>query len=531
MDETAPHRLVEDLEEKIQAIEVDFHRAYWDSQIEASPDNDRLRAELELELRKLKGDKESLDAIERALQTEIHEPVLRRQLEVLQLSLTGNQMDEAPRAALVELSTQVESEFAAYRPEIDGRRYSDNELTEILKESDDPTLRKAVWESSKEVGTVVASRVLEIVRLRNQAARDLGYGDFYRMSLALQEFDEEWLFGALDELETLTDEPFRRWKSRLDDKVRARFGVEEVYPWHYADPFFQALPPDGSVSLDQQLSGASAADLALSTFAQWGIDVSRMLEVSDIYPKENKCQHAFCLDIDRSGKDVRVLANVVPGEHWVEVMLHETGHAAYDMSVSPALPYLLRRAVHTFVTEAIAISSGRLARDPEWLVKIGGLDRAEVDSVSEALVHATAAHSLLFARWGLVMTHFERALYSDPEQDLDNLWWDLVERFQLARVPSEVREAKPSGRWASKIHLAVAPVYYHNYLLGEMLASQFRNTIERDCGSFVANPDAGRWMLEKVFARGNSVRWDQVIEDATGRPLSASDLGDQLQRV
>jgi peptidyl-dipeptidase A len=129
------------------------------------------------------------------------------------------------------------------------------------------------------------------------------------------------------------------------------------------------------------------------------------------------------------------------------------------------------------------------------------------------------------------MTHFERALYSDPEGDLDSLWWDLVERFQLVDVPAEVRDARQPGRWASKIHLAVAPVYYHNYLLGEMLASQLRNTIEQQCGGFVANADAGRWLVENVFARGAEASWDHIVEDATGRPLSAGDLADQLQLV
>ncbi len=485
-----------------------------------------------MELRKLKGDREALNAVEQALATDLHEPILRRQLEVLRLSLTGNQMDEAQRTELVELSTQVESEFAAFRPQIDGRRYSDNELIEILKESDDVELRRRAWEASKEVGSAVASRVLEIVRVRNQAARDLGFGDFYKMSLALQELDEDWLFGIMDELERLTAAPFGRWKATLDDTLRKRFGTDEIHPWHYADPFFQSLPPDGAVTLDRYFPEASAAaDLARRTFEAWGIDVSRLLEVSDIYPKENKCQHAFCLDIDRSGKDVRVLANVVAGEHWVEVMLHETGHAAYDMSVSLDLPYLLRRAVHTFVTEAIAISSGRLARDPEWLVKIAQLDENEIAEMADALTLATSAHSLLFARWGLVMTHFERALYADPESDLDALWWDLVERFQQVMIPDEVRSAGKRGRWASKIHLAVAPVYYHNYLLGEMLASQLRNTIEVRCGGFVANVDAGRWLVDNVFVRGNEVRWDRVVEDATGRPLTAADLAAQLERI
>ena len=81
---------------------------------------------------------------------------------------------------------------------------------------------------------------------------------------------------------------------------------------------------------------------------------------------------------------------------------------------------------------------------------------------------AQRASLLVFARWVLVVTHFERELYADPDADLDTLWWDLVERFQLVRRP----EGRHAPDWAAKIHLAVVPVYYQNYLYGEMFASQ-----------------------------------------------------------
>ena len=39
------------------------------------------------------------------------------------------------------------------------------------------------------------------------------------------------------------------------------------------------------------------------------------------------------------------------------------------------------------------------------------------------------------------------------------------------------------GDWAAKIHLTVAPVYYHNYLLGQMTASQLEATLARELGN------------------------------------------------
>ena len=510
-------QLVATLSDRFRELETEFHRAYWDSQVEATSENESRRAELELELRRVKGDPQAFAAVSDALGEEVHDPKVRRQLEVLRLSLTGNQMDDESRAEIVRLSSAIESDFAAFRPEVGGRRVNNNEIEEVLKTSDDESTRREAWAASKEIGALVASRLRDLVRVRNEVALGHGFADYYRMALELQEIPETWLFDRMDELDELTREPFRTWKEALDDQLRARFGVPTVMPWHYADPFFQSLPPDGRVDLDPLLEGTDPAELALRTFKSWDVDISGVLEASDLYPREMKCQHAFCLDVDRTGRDVRILANVVPGETWTEVVLHECGHAAYDASIDPNLPYLLRRPSHIFVTEAIAILSGRLVRDPVWLTEIAGVPTDEVTRIGKDLERAAAADSLQFARWGLVMTHFERELYADPEGDLDARWWELVERFQLVRAPEE----PPTGAWAAKIHLASAPVYYHNYLLGEMLASQLVHTVEREFGGFIGKPEAGRFLVQRVFKPGAFLRWDSLIEEATGSGLSA----------
>lgn len=524
MANQGPARLVETLTERISALEIEFHKAYWESQVDATEENEKKRADLELELRRSKGDPEALAQIEDALEGELHDPLVGRQLEVLRLSFTSNQMDETQRKQIVELSSAVESDFASFRPTLGDKKVSDNEIDDVLRLSNDEGERRAAWEASKEIGGVVAPRVRELARLRNQAARKLGFSDYYRMSLELQELDETWLFDLFDELGTLTDEPYRRWKTSLDERLAARFGTKELAPWHYADPFFQSLPPDGRVSLDPLLEDKDAAELAKKTFDSLNIDIEAVIEVSDLFPRANKCQHAFCLDVDRSGDDVRILANVVPGERWTEVMLHESGHAAYDVSIDPNLPYLLRRPAHIFVTESAALLSGRLVRDPKWLETIAGVPASKVSGIAEELRTAEAAQSLLFARWCLVMTHFERALYSDPEADLDEKWWELVERFQLVKAPNGRR--KPD--WAAKIHLAVAPVYYQNYLLGDLLASQLLATARKEFGGFVGVPAAGEFLVDRLFRPGNLLRWDSLIEEATGRPLGAGDLGAEL---
>ena len=132
---------------------------------------------------------------------------------------------------------------------------------------------------------------------------------------------------------------------------------------------------------------------------------------------------------------------------------------------------------------------------------------------------------LVFARWVLVMTNFERSLYADPDSDLDARWWELVERYQLLSAPT----GRSNPDWAAKIHVACAPVYYHCYLYGHLVASQLAATLERVCGGLVGRPAAGVFLRERIFAPGQSLRWDRLIEQATGEPLTASHFGRDIQ--
>ena len=433
-------------------------------------------------------------------------------------------MTEAQREELVELSSSVESHFATFRPHLNGEALTENDILEVLADSNDNTVRRDTWAASKEIGQRVSGRVRELARLRNRIALEQGYADYYRMALDLQELSEEWLFRLFDELDELTRDPFLEWKAATDRDLAERFGTTDLRPWHYADPFFQYPPRSNGVDLDPLFQDRDAIALARATFQGWGMDLEPVIAKSDLFPRALKSQHAFCIDIDRSGTDVRILANIVPGERWVEVMLHESGHAAYDISIDRRLPYLLRRPAHTFVTEAMAILSGRLIRDPAWLVEVAGVPEASVVPRSAEITRSSAVQSILFARWVLVMSHFERDLYADPEADLDARWWGLVERYQAVTPP----DLEVPGAWASKIHVAAAPVYYHNYLLGELLASQLESTIADRIGAHVNDPEVGRLLREGLFSHGNSLRWDQVIEQTTGRPLTAKFFAAQV---
>ncbi len=506
------------LEQLLQPLSHARSLAWWDSQVDASEENERRRAQAELAWSDALADPDLFASLRRLLGDGADESAQRR-LELARNLMLVHQVPAGLRARIVELETSVEGRFSRHRGVVRGVEVDDNEIKRILRDSDDPAERREAWEASKTVGAAVADDVRELARLRNQAAHALGYRDWFALSLSTDELDEAKLVETLAEADRATAGPFARWKSRLDDRLAARFGCasSELRPWHYADPFFQETPAEGAVDLDPLFAGRDVVALAGRTFDGLGIDVAPIIARSDLYPRAGKCQHAFCIDIDRAG-DVRVLANVVANQHWADTMLHELGHGVYDLGFDPGLPWLLR-STHLVATEASALLFGALAADPDWLELVLEAS-SEASSLAGPLRAARAAELLVFTRWVLVMNAFERALYADPDGDLDRTWWELVARHQLVTPP----EGRSAPDWAAKIHIAAAPVYYHTYLYGAIVALQLKRALEEAAGGLVDRPEAGAILRERLFSPGESVRWDRLVERASGSPLSVESL-------
>jgi peptidyl-dipeptidase A len=511
--------ILAEAETRLAPRALDSNVAWWDSQVEATEENAARRTEAELALSDTLADRDLFEAVTAAREAGAN-GLVRRQLDLLRNSMLTHQIPDALRARIVELESSVDMRFSRHRGVVGGVEVGDTEIKRILRRSDDPAERKEAWEASKTVGAEVAADVRELARLRNEAARGLGYRNWFALSLSTDELDEVKLAETLAEADRVTAEPFARWKGALDEKLAARFGcsVSELRPWHYADPFFQETPPDGAVDLDPLFADQDVVALARRTFEGLGLEVGGILGRSDLYPREGKNQHAFCIDIDRAG-DVRILANTVETHECADTMLHELGHGVYDLGFRDDLPWLLR-STHLVATEGSALFSGALSGRGEWLEAVLGASASDVAELGVKLDGARAAELLVFTRWVLVMNAFEQALYADPEGDLDTTWWELVSRYQGITSP----DSRHAPDWAAKIHIAVAPVYYHTYLYGAIVGLQLTASLESADGAIVDRPDAGRVLRDKLFAPGQSVRWDRLVEDASGSPLSVASL-------
>jgi peptidyl-dipeptidase A len=512
--------------QKIKPMEKEANLAYWNAAISGkAKDYDKV-SKLMLELRRvysdpcdfafLKGTKES---------GQVKSPELARQLDVLYNAYLENQIEPDLLKQIVDLSTEIEKKFSTFRSTIAVQKVTDNEIKEILKTENNSAKRKQAWLASKQVGAAVADDLIQLVKLRNQAAKKLGFDNFHTLSLTTTEQDVKELDKIFNELYELTNEPFAELKADLDRILASKYGIAatKLMPWHYHDPFFQETPLVYELDLDVYYKNKDVKELAVRFYDSIGLSVNSILANSDLYEREGKNPHAFSTDIDREG-DVRILCNLKNNEAWMETILHELGHAVYDKYHGQGVPYILREPAHSFTTEAIAMFFGRLSRNPVWMqqmLQLNDQQREEIEKVSDKYAQLK---QMIFVRWAMVMYDFEKHLYANPDQDLNSLWWDMVEKYQLVKRPPG--RNKPD--WAAKIHFTIAPCYYHNYVLGELLASQLHHhlvykvwELKSDKNvSFVGQEKVGEFLTKKVFEPADLYYWNDMIERATGEPLT-----------
>jgi peptidyl-dipeptidase A len=512
--------------EKIKPLHKERNLASWKAANTGKSEDYEKASGLTLKIRRIYSNPQDFAFLEKARKSgKVSNAILKRQSDLLYNRYLENQIEPGLLKQIVDLSTEIEKTFSTHRGKIEGTEITDNQIREILKKQTDSSKRKRAWIAGKQVGAVVADDVIRLVKLRNQAARNLEFDNFHTLSLTAAEQDVEELDRIFDELYELTNEPFAGLKADLDRALAAKYdvAVADLMPWHYHDPFFQETPMVYDLDLDTYYKNKDIEKLSIEFYSGINLPVESILANSDLYEREGKNPHAFCEDIDRRG-DVRILCNIKDNEYWMEVTLHELGHGVYFKYHNPQVPYLLREPAHTFTTEAIAMLFGRLSRHPLWMQQMLDLpdeQRAEIEKVSGKYAQLK---QLIFARWAMVMYNFEKQLYADPDQDLNALWWRLVEKYQLVK--------KPPGRdkpdWAAKIHVPLYPCYYHNYLLGELLASQLHNHIVRKVlklesdknVGYVNQRKAGDFLRKQVFEVGAVYPWNEMIERATGEPLS-----------
>ncbi len=531
-------QFVEDFTSKFRPLEIEAGRAWWEAMTTGKEEAFARKEKAENRMDAVLSDSKEFALLKSIKEAAgIDDPLVKRAIDVLYLNFLGKQVEPELLQQMTKIGNEVEKEFSTFRAKVDGKEMTDADVRKVLKTSKLSERRKEVWAASKDVGKLVEPKLLQLVKLRNEAAKKLGFANYHAMQVFLSEQNGEDLIKLFDRLDELTREPFVKAKAEIDVELAKNCGISvgELMPWHYHDPFFQEVPAVFKADLDTIYSSLDLVKLCREFYQGIDLPIDLVIEKSgnDFEPRKGKNQHAFCTDITRDGTDVRVLANVVPNEYWMATMLHEFGHSVYSSIYIPSkLPYVLRTDAHILATEGVAMMFEKLSKRRGWLekMKVSVADPAAFD---ETAAKMQRYQLLVFSRWCQVMLRFEKQLYENPQQDLNKLWWDMVEKYQLLKRPVG-RDAPDYG---SKIHIVSAPVYYHNYMMGELFASQLHHAIAKNVYNgaepagvvYVGNKEVGAYMKRFVFEPGRSLPWNELTRYATGAPLSPDAFAKDFQ--
>jgi peptidyl-dipeptidase A len=521
-------KLVKEIEGKVKPLFNGMALAYFDATVSGKDELYQKSAQLEMDLNKILSDKNYFKQLKHFKETEcIIDPIKKRHLDVLYLTFLSKQIDTNKLNEMTKLQTEIQKKYDTYRAEVNGKKLSDNEVEDILSSSYDSKELKEVWLAHKAIGPSVAEDLKKLVKMRNAAAKELGFSNYHEMSLKLSEQDPKEIEKLFDELDALTKDAFGKEKAEIDRVLSAKLKIkpEEMMPWHYQNRYFQEAPKIYDIDLDTYYTKSDLVKLTEDYYTSLGLPIEDIVAKSDLFEKPGKNQHAYCINIDKEARDIRVLCNVVPNEKWMNTLLHEYGHALYEKHLDAALPWDLKSPAHIFTTEAIAMMFGRFSSNANWMKDMLKISDEEKDKVKEIARKSLKLQQLVFSRWSQVMYRFEKSMYDNPDQDLNKLWWDLVEKYQGMKRP----EGRNEPDWATKVHIATSPCYYHNYHLGELFASQLYYTLSdkvlkvkaEDNPTFYGKKEVGEYLIKNVFAPGAKYFWNDMIEKATGEKLTA----------
>lgn len=447
------------------------------------------------------------------------DPYLSRQIGRIYYEASMCQADTATLRRMARLETYLYERVIRYLSEPSG-----GAETEAPAHRPDAAAQPDV----RSIEDLLKDSIVAMVHCRNALARQAGFEDYYDYQLARMDLDRDSLEGWFHAFDTMTETSFLHLKDEIALVLAERYGVSvaELRRGYYQKTFFQDIFNLYDIGQSRSYENKNVANLTAGFFESIGLYIRDILRYSDLRPRQGKAQFTHCYDLDNRG-DVRLLSSLEPNMESMCELLCQGGIALYRENISSTLPYLLKNMDYSVLCEGVGRLFRRMPFNVNWLQGMGLLympkdaRRARLESYMN--LHA---QQLIFCRWGLVMYRFERALYQNPDQDLDRLWRNLEVRYQLISA-SAAAESANSG-WVTKWHLVLRPCFYHNYLLGSAVACHLNAYI---CDSILQTPDywtpdymaaeeVGTFLKNKIFWHGDAYPWYEILERVTGRPFS-----------
>lgn len=412
----------------------------------------------------------------------------RRRVELIYRKFKNHHLSDTAnrlRTEIHALETKLSDIQNKYRIEYLGREITTVEWSQILSKHESRETRKTAYLSRRGINKgLVDAGFLQLIELRKEFAHACGDKDFVSHRLA----DDELTPDIFDSWKSECRTRKKAFEDRRDQLAQTCLGVEKLMPWDFE-------------FLKNKLCSYNSAQVDMSdflkpitkTFGAFGFDISKLNLTFDVFPRKNKSEWGYNFTIE-TGRDSRILANVDNrfSSYWV--LLHETAHGVHFLGLDPD-DHLMNLGVSGIVAEGFANFFGDLAYSKEFLCEIFPGDTESMVAAFSRVKHLQR----LRATQEVALTVFDHELYRRELRsltDINALRWE-VDRDLLGREPYA-----DEPLWGFLIHHTSAPIYLHNYFLGDVMCENMKAVFQRRAGaSSVDRPcEFGKFWKEKVLA-------------------------------
>ena len=480
-----------------------------------------------------------------------------RKLRLLKLSeaLPGPQ-DPARQAELAELAAWLEGSYgrAKYTPP-GGQPLDLDHLERVMAHSRSPAELLETWAGWHSIARPLRGGYSRLVELATEGAQAVGFDDLGLLWRSAYDVPPEEFEAQLDALWDQLRPLYESLHAYVRTRLSRQYGPGVVSPvgplpahllgnmwaqeWQQIYPLVAPAGAGPTFDLTRNLQSAGYdavrmmrtgeaffSSLGFEPLPQTFWERSMLTRPAD---REVVCHaSAWCLDGDL---DLRIkMCTQITGEDF-QTVHHELGHIYYDRAYRHQ-PYLFRGGAndgfHEAIGDAIALSV-----TPEYLVRIGLLDRAPDASSDIGLLLARALEKVAFVPFALAVDRWRWGVFSGEIRpgNYNRTWWDLRRRYQGVVPP--VPRTEDDFDAGAKYHIP-AHVPYARYFVAAFLQYQLHRSMTEIAGvdgplhrrSIYGSQEAGR-RLEAMLALGQSRPWPDALEVLTGsRRMDASGILD-----
>lgn len=419
--------------------------------------------------------------------------------------------------------------------------FTPNQIDNALQESHDLAERRLIWEISKQIGPALKPGLVELRRLRNRIAQEMGYSSFFSLQVSDYEMSVDEMMQTMENFQQDLRPLYEQVHCWTKYQLAKRFGrpPPKRIPAHWiGNRWAQAWPGlTTSADLAHLFRGKSSewiVEQAERFYTSLGMPPlpDSFWEKSDLYQlasdarrKKNTHASAWHLDLDQ---DVRSLMSVEPNYRWFQTAHHELGHVYYFLAYSnPKVPLTLRGGANRAFHEAIGDLIGMAARQPAYLKQIGLLsNESEINPMTWLLDEALNQAVVFIPFSAGTMSFFERDLYEDnlSPAEFNQRWWEYVVRFQGIEPPEPRGEEFCDA--CTKTHISDDPAQYYDYAMAFVIKYQLhtyiaKNILKQDAHNcnYYGNREVGEF-LWGLLQLGATKDWKEVIREATGEEIS-----------